>query len=361
MPEDFDLLAFHERAVRTPSHEDVAEVRDLLCAELRANGREPTVDDAGNVLASRGTEAGGGPHVVLNTHLDTVPPHVDFSRDGDVVEGRGACDAKGPLAALLAAFLAVEPTEGRVTLAVTPDEETESLGAHALDLDADAYVVGEPTDLAACTSARGRFQGAVELTGEGAHAADPGSGANAVAAAEGVLGAVRTFDAAHGPPDHPELGPATLTPTVVEGGGAANRVPDACTVTFDRRTVPPETQTEFFEAFAAHVADAVREYDGVDAAVRPADRRTPFLEAFETPPDSAVVAALVEAGAGGPRPFGAATEASYFAADAPTVVFGPGVLADGDGPVAHSQREYVRRSDVERAAEVLTAAVGALV
>ncbi|MFB6268331.1 MAG: M20 family metallopeptidase [Halobacterium sp.] len=358
MPDtDFDVLAFHERAVKTPSHEDVDEMRDLLVATLRDEGVDPTVDAAGNVLASKGS---GDPHVVLNTHIDTVPPHVEFSRDGDVVEGRGACDAKGPLAALVSAFLAVDPDEGSVTLAITPDEETDSLGADALDLEADGYIVGEPTDLTACTSARGRFQGTVELTGEGAHAAEPDVGTNAVAAAEGVLGAIRTYDAAHGPDDHPELGPATLTPTVIHGGDAANRVPDDCTVTFDRRTVPPETQAEFFETFAAHVDDAVDEA-GVSVAVEPAERETPFLEAFDTPDDSDVAQALVDAGAGSPRPFGAATEASYFADDAPTVVFGPGVLADDDGPVAHSQREYVRRSDVERAADVVTDALRSLV
>jgi len=359
MPEtDFDVLTFHERAVRTPSHEDVTEMRELLCETLREHGQDPTVDAAGNVLASRGS---GGPHVVLNTHIDTVPPHVPLSRDGDVVSGRGSCDAKGPLAALLAAFFAVDPEDGRVTLAITPDEETDSLGADALDLDADGYVVGEPTDLAVCTSARGRFQGTVELSGEGAHAAEPASGANAVTAAEGVLGAIRTYDDAHGPDDHPELGPATLTPTVVRGGDAANRVPDECTITFDRRTVPPETQAEFFETFAAHVSDAVPVESGVEVAVAPAARETPFLGAFDTPEDSDVAAALVDAGAGTARPFGAATEASYFAADAPTVVFGPGVLADDEGPVAHSQREYVRRSDVERAAEIVTDAVDTLV
>jgi acetylornithine deacetylase len=57
------------------------------------------------------------------------------------------------------------------------------------------------------------------------------------------------------------------------------------------------------------------------------------------------------------RPFGAATEASYFASEAPTVVFGPGDLADEEGAVAHAEREYVRRSEVEQAAEIVTGAV----
>jgi acetylornithine deacetylase len=357
MPE-FDPLAFHERAVRTPSHESVSEMRELLCEALREHGRDPSVDSAGNVLASRGADD-GSPHVVLNTHIDTVPPHVPFERDGDTVRGRGACDAKGPLAALLAAFLAVEPTNGRVTLAVTPDEETESTGAAALDLDVDCFVVGEPTDLAACASARGRFQATVELSGTGAHAASPDEGANAVRAAEHALAAIQSFDGERGPDPHPELGPPTLTPTRIAGGEAANRIPDDCSITVDRRTVPPETQPAFFEAFREHVRVAVPEEIGVE--VVPAQRDTPFLEAFDTPDDAAVVEALGEAGARSARPFGAATEASYFARDAPTVVFGPGVLADDDGPVAHSQREYVRRSDVHEASEILTDALRSLV
>jgi acetylornithine deacetylase len=356
MPEAFDPLAFHAEAVRTPSHEDVAEMRTLLAETLREHGQDPVVDSTGNVRATRGS---GSSHVVLNTHIDTVPPHVPFERDGDVVRGRGSCDAKGPLAALVAAFLAVEPESGSVTLAITPDEETESTGADALDLEADAYVVGEPTDLAACTSARGRFQFDVKLSGVGAHAADPDSGVNAVAAVEQALAALRSFDAEHGPGDHPELGPATLTPTRVAGGDAANRIPDECAITVDRRTVPPETQDDFFEAVSAHLREAVPAEVGVD--VVPVERDTPFLEAFDTPGDAPVVEALVDAGAGSPRPFGAATEASYFAADAPTVVFGPGVLADDEGPVAHAQREYVHRSDVERAADIVTDALRELV
>ncbi|HET7322732.1 MAG TPA: M20/M25/M40 family metallo-hydrolase, partial [Halococcus sp.] len=82
------------------------------------------------------------------------------------------------------------------------------------------------------------------------------------------------------------------------------------------------------------------------------ERETPFLEAFETPINSRVVQVLGEAG-GEVRPFTAATEASYFAREVPTVVFGPGVLADEDGPVAHAEREYVRLSAVEQAAAVL--------
>ncbi|MFB6303725.1 MAG: M20 family metallopeptidase [Haloferacaceae archaeon] len=357
----FDPVDFLERAVRTPSHEDVTEMRDLLVETLESHGVAARVDDAGNVLAARGE---GSPHVALNTHVDTVTPHVPFERDGDVIRGRGSCDAKGPLAAILDAFLAVDPP-GRLTLAVTPDEETHSTGAAALDLDADCYVVGEPTGLDVCTAAKGRFEGTATLSGTNAHAAEPDSGVNAVAALEDALRAVRTFDATDAaPPVHDDLGAPTLTPTVVAGGEATNQVPASCELTLDRRSVPPETAAGFRDALTDHLRAAVP--DDVGVAFDLTDRETPFLEAFETPVDDPLVRALSAAAreeggadAGDVRPFTAATEASYFA-PAPTVVFGPGVLADDEGAVAHADREYVRVDEVRRAAAALRRALGTL-
>jgi acetylornithine deacetylase len=363
----FDPLAFHEEAVRTPSHESVDEMRSLLVEALADNGANPHVDDAGNTLATR-TAGQDGPHLVLNTHIDTVPPHVPFEeRDsvpgsdgevtGDVVCGRGACDAKGPLAAIVDAFLGVEFPAGTLTLAVTPDEEVYSTGAAALSLDADAYVVGEPTDLDVCTAARGRFEGEVVITGVAAHAAEPDSGANAVRAAAPILQAMETFDEERGPGEHDALGRPTLTPTGIEGGEAANQVPAECRITFDRRSVPPETA----EGFRAELEEHCYQWTatGMDLHVALADRETPFLEAFATDTDERIVETLQAESDGEVRPFGAATEASYFASEAPTVVFGPGVLADEYGAVAHAEREHVDRSDVARATTVLRDAVEA--
>jgi acetylornithine deacetylase len=360
---EFDPIVFLERAVRVDSTEaNVGEMRDLLVDTLAAHGVAATVDDAGNTLASKGRpEEECTRHVVFNTHIDTVPPHVPLERDGEVIRGRGSCDAKGPLAAMLSAFLSVDPGDARVTLAVTPDEEVLSTGAAALDLDGDCYVVGEPTGLDVCTAAKGRFQGTLTLSGVAAHAAEPTSGVNAVAALESVLKVVRAFDADRD--THPELGSATLTPTVIDGGAATNQVPAECTLVLDRRSVPPETAEGFRGAFEAAVREAVADEVGVDFALT--DRPTPFLEAFATDPDHELVKTLSAAareagGTGGVRPFTAATEASYFA-PAPTVVFGPGVLADDEGAVAHADREYVSVEEVRQAAKALTSALSMLV
>jgi len=353
----FETLDFHESAVRIPSHEDVTEMREYLVETLGDHGADPTVDDAGNTIA---TVEGNidGPHIVLNTHIDTVPPHVPVERDGDVVRGRGSCDAKGPLAALVTAFLEADVQAGRLTLAVTPDEEVYSTGAAALDLDADGYIVGEPTGLDACNAAKGRFEGTVTISGTAAHAAEPESGANAIRAAAPVLQAIESYDETFGPPEHDALGRPTLEPTVIEGGEATNQIAAECRIMIDRRSVPPETQQGFRGQLAAHLQNWIP--DSMSLSVEYTERETPFLEAFATPADSDVARALQDAGAGAVRPFGAATEASYFAAEAPTVVFGPGVLADDEGAVAHAEREYVRRSKVLEAADIVTGAVETL-
>jgi len=189
-------------------------------------------------------------------------------------------------------------------------------------------------------------------------AAEPGSGANAIRAAAPVLQAIESYDETVGPPAHDLLGSPTLEPTRIEGGEATNQIASECRITVDRRSVPPETQQGFREQFAAHLQSWLP--DSLSLSFEYTERETPFLEAFATDADADVVEALVDAGAGEPRPFGAATEASYFAADAPTVVFGPGVLADDVGAVAHAEREYVRRSDIERAGEIVTGTVESL-
>jgi len=349
----FDIESFHEQAVQTPSHESVDEMRSLLVDTLDGENADPTVDDAGNVLATHESDR-EGPHIVLNTHIDTVPPHVPYERDGEVVRGRGSCDAGGPLAALLSAFFAVEPKRGTLTLAITPDEETDSTGAaHLRDtLSADGYIVGEPTDLDVCTAAKGRFDGTVTITGTSAHAAEPASGQNAVRAAGPIMQAMETYDEQAGPGEHEQLGYPTVTPTMIEGGEVKNQVPAECVITFDRRSVPPETADGFRAGLEEHLYQWLPK--GMDLRVAFSERETPFFEAFDTDSGDRLVQTLADSSGGDVRPFGAATEASYFAADAPTVVFGPGVLADDEGAVAHSDREYVRLPDVHAAADAVT-------
>lgn len=424
----FDPIEFLKRAVACPSNDNVEKMRELLVGTLQQYDIDVHVDSAGNTIATRGikrdsttndcansnnSESTRETHLVFNTHIDTVSPHIplDQSRSSRSVSsntdthhrsqnaattsedtvtdkksrsaesmvansstesaneparihGRGACDAKGPLAAMLAAFLRVDvSSKATITLAVTPDEEVLSTGAAALDLDADMYIVGEPTGLDVCTAAKGRFQGTLTLTGTAAHAAAPTSGVNAIAALEDALKAIRTYDTDQPNAIHPQLGKPTVVPTTVDGGTATNQVPATCRVVLDRRSVPPETADTFQDKLTTAVNTAVSEDVGVDFSLT--DRPTPFLEAFATNPDHKLVTTLIDATkqtgeSAQQRCFTAATEASYFS-PAPVVVFGPGVLADDTGAVAHADREYVTVSSVISAARALTDATQQLI
>ncbi len=374
----FDLESFHREAVDTPSHESVEAMRTLAVETLETAGIDPRVDDVGNVIATRGPrkEAEGGDgtdetHLLLNTHIDTVPPHLPYERradppaagdtidgssdegSGEIVCGRGACDAKGPLASLLEAFLTAKLEGTRLTLGISIDEETTQIGgAHLAEtVEADATIVGEPTGLDVCTAARGQFEGTVTITGESAHVANPERGRNAIRAAPPVLEALDSYDREQGPPSHETLGRPLLSATMIDGGEATNQIPERCTITFDRRSVPPETSAEFCDSLTTHLEAVLP--DGFRLGVSLIRPETPFPDAFATDHDTPLVQTLSAVSGGTIRPFEAATEASYFAKHGPTVVFGPGALSDSVGAVAHSKREYVRLPEVREAARAV--------
>ena len=340
-------------AVQIPSDEDVTPMREFLVETLGTEGHDPVSDEAGNVLATRGRADTDGTHLVLNTHIDTVPPHVPYERDGDIVRGRGACDAKGPLTAFLDAFCSASISSGRLTLAITSDEETSQFGGAHLGetLTADGYIVGEPTGLDVCTAARGNFGGQITLYGENAHASNPNDGHNAISDVGPLLHALEQYDDRCGSGAHDVLGHSTLTPTRIEGGGPLNQVPAECTVSFDRRTVPPETIDDFLDSLTAYLTDVLPDTCNFD--VKAAYPESPDPDAFATDTDADLVKTLAEASGGDIRPFEAATEASYFGDTAPTVVFGPGVLSDDQGPVAHADREYIHQSSITTAADAV--------
>jgi acetylornithine deacetylase/succinyl-diaminopimelate desuccinylase len=332
-------------------------MRTFLVETLKKEGYDPTIDETGNVLATRGTKDRDSTHLVLNTHIDTVPPPIPYEQNGDVVRGRGACDAKGPLAALVDAFCSASIGTGRLTLGITPDEETSQHGGEHLGetLSADGYIVGEPTGLDVCHAARGVYGGRITIHGEKAHASDPTAGTNAIRAVGPLLDALDKYDAQCGANEHDVLDAPTLTPTHIEGGGPLNQIPDRCTVSFDRRPVPPETTRTFFADLESYLTQSLP--DTCEFDVQAAHPDSPDPDAFITDPNTELAQTLADASRGEIRAFEAATEASYFANNGPTVVFGPGVLADEEGPVAHADREYINRKDIADAAEAVRVTV----
>jgi acetylornithine deacetylase/succinyl-diaminopimelate desuccinylase-like protein len=127
----------------------------------------------------------------------------------------------------------------------------------------------------------------------------------------------------------------------IASGGSHLQVPDGCRVSFDRRPVHPETSQVFFAEFESYFAQWLP--DTYEFDVQPAYPDSDDLDVFNTDPDTELVQTLAHASGGDVRTSEAATQASYFADDIPSVVFEPDVLADEEGPVAHADREYVTR------------------
>ncbi len=278
-------------------------------------------------------------------------PHVEFEETEERIKGRGSCDAKGPLSVFLKAFIETE-IDGRLTLAVTPDEETTLQASTELDIDAESFLVGEPTNLDPCIAARGWTKLEVEFRGEAAHASEPENAVNAVKAA---LEAVLSLEYFHEQfnYDNDILPEPTLSATIIEGGQAENHVPETTKLTIDRRVVPPETPEEFAEKIRNHINQNIQ--SGAEIEVKLPEETEP-LSAFETSPDADIVQVIEEESGNEPRIFDAATEASRFN-DTNVVVFVPGVLADEEGGVAHSKREYVKKEKVKEAGKILVSTV----
>jgi acetylornithine deacetylase len=204
-----------------------AEVADFLFSYLAGLGysveRQEVTEGRANIIATLKERA----RVVLSTHMDTVPPHITSSEDDEHVYGRGACDAKGIIAAQIMAAEALR-AEGvqEIGLLFTVDEEMGSLGARAANLhpragDCRFLINGEPTDNRLAVGSKGSLRLVVKASGRAAHSAYPEHGESAIEKLLDVLADVR---ACRWPTDA-FFGETTCNIGVVRGGTRPNVIP----------------------------------------------------------------------------------------------------------------------------------------
>jgi acetylornithine deacetylase len=182
---------------------------------------------------SEPTEAGNRkPEVVVfSTHMDTVPPFIPSSEDATRIYGRGSCDAKGIIAAQIAAAERLRREDIGVGLLFVAGEERDSLGAKIANeylekqlphVDRRYLINGEPTENRIALASKGTLR--VEATAHGrmAHSAYPELGDSAIDKLLAALGRLRAMPL----PSDPEIGPCTLNIGLIEGGRAPNVIPD---------------------------------------------------------------------------------------------------------------------------------------
>jgi acetylornithine deacetylase len=178
----------------------------------------------------------GTPDLVFSTHTDTVPPYIPFSEDEEFLYGRGVCDAKGILAAQVAAAEALRTMGFRIGLLFVAGEERDSAGAIAANLTPKGsrfLINGEPTDNRLALASKGALRAAFKSTGKMAHSAYPELGESAVHKLIEVLAKVLAMPLA----ELEGIGPSTLNIGQIHGGHAPNVIADKAEAQVLVRTV----------------------------------------------------------------------------------------------------------------------------
>ena len=250
-----DPLALARQLIDIPSTtDDEGAVGALLFDELTRLGyacRKQAVSETRfNVFAS----AGGHPRVVLNSHIDTVPPWFGAREDDAYIYGRGACDTKGILAAMIAAGerLRASGTNEFAFLFVV-GEETDSIGAKSAniafkDLGSEYVLVGEPTESTFARASKGALTAFVRFEGIAGHSAYPERGDSAI---RKMVNAIAEIHATHWG-SHDVLGQATVNVGAVRGGEKPNVIAAEAECDMIFRTVgEPEEVRARLEALVA--------------------------------------------------------------------------------------------------------------
>ena len=178
------------------------------------------------------------PEIVFSTHIDTVPPHIPLREDQDRIYGRGSCDAKGILAAQVAAAVRLREQGIHTGLLFVVGEERDSQGAQVANQQprgSKFLINGEPTENKLGLASKGTLRVVVTARGKMAHSAYPELGESAIEKLLDALQRIRAIEL----PVNPEIGPATMNIGVIEGGRAPNIVPDVAVAHLLYRLVGP--------------------------------------------------------------------------------------------------------------------------
>ncbi len=301
-----------------------AAVTTWLARCLRERGYEvteqPVVDDRVNVIATVGAS---DPELVYSTHIDCVPPFFPSRIEGDTLYGRGACDAKGILAAEIMALDRLrESGETRAGLLVVVGEENGSHGARAANRLSNRcrYLInGEPTDNRLGAAIKGAYRVRLSATGRAVHSAYPELGDSAIEKLLDALVALRDLDL----PVDPVLGASTYTVGVLSGGVAPNVVPPVAEADVNFRIVEPAAAVR--ERLGAALPDSVS-ID--DVMVVPPVRMT-TVPGFET------------------AAFSFTTDIPFLTAWGKPLLVGPGSIH-----VAHTADEHVKIDELVQAVDL---------
>ncbi|HEX6962422.1 MAG TPA: M20/M25/M40 family metallo-hydrolase, partial [Lacipirellula sp.] len=329
---------------------------------------------------------GRGDTLLWEAHQDTVSgagmtvqPFAAKVRE-DRVYGRGACDVKGPLAAMLVALASAAPEPARnrpnVLMACTVNEECGFSGARALadiwrrepadqspisliptggltldelrSLRPTAAIIAEPTELNVVVAHRGVVRWQCVVHGRAAHSSRPEDGANAIYAMAPIVGLIDRYhrDVLATRPADPQCGPPTACVTTIQGGTGANTVPDRAIIDVDRRLTPAEEPAAAYEELVSYLSNETSAGECRVEHLSPWMQSRGLTSADNRRWAERLSSMAAEVGINSQTigvPFGT-NAASIAAAGIPSVVFGPGSIAQ-----AHTADEWIAIDELQRA------------
>jgi acetylornithine deacetylase len=305
----------------TGQEDSVAEFLALYLESLGyAVERMPVQGSRFNVVATPANTP--EPPLVFSTHLDTVPPFIKSSEDEKNIYGRGACDAKGIIAAMVAASQQLNAQGLPVGMLFVVGEERDSLGAQVANDNARRcrfLINGEPTESRIALASKGALR--VELTchGKMAHSAYPELGESAIEKMLDALQVLRAMPL----PQNPAVGPSTMNIGIIEGGRATNVIPDFAKAQLLYRLVGPSQ--ELREKIVSAVGDRGDVEFVLDIA---------YMQFRSVP--------------------GIPTMTASFTTDIPKLSnWGePLLLGPGSILVAHTDREFISKQELHEAVEL---------
>ncbi|HSV31033.1 MAG TPA: M20 family metallopeptidase [Atribacteraceae bacterium] len=327
-------------------------------------------DGRANLLAEIQGALGEGPTLLLNGHLDTTPLGSGWRNPplgGQILDnhlfGRGACDMKGALGAMVYAARMVSlfshSLYGRLKLLFVVDEERDNAGMKTWIASyqesgepVDFAVVGEPTDLNISLGHRGVAGFRVKVKGKAAHAGMAEQGSNAICMAADMIRLIESLNGELRKFADPDLGHPSLNVGRMQGGVSANVVPELCHFEIDARTLPDYSLDRLTEDLRKILGTAI--LNRPKGFTFDLEQSIPHLPPVKIPRNMKEIDILARSISDVPgempifAPFPASCEASYlFGVGIPTLIFGPGRIEE-----AHGANEYVSITQVVAASRI---------
>ncbi len=296
-----------------------AAIYDELCRLGYTTHKMPVAHERFNVVA---TLDGRPPEIVFSTHMDTVPPFIPSSEDHENIYGRGTCDAKGIIAAQLAACERLRKEGAAVGMLFVVGEERDSFGAKVANespLGSRFLINGEPTENKIAVASKGTLRVEVVARGKMAHSAYPHLGESAIEKLLDALGHLRAMEL----PNNPEVGPSTLNIGLIEGGRAPNVISDFARAQLLYRLVGPS------ESLRKEITEKIYGLAQAEFVLE-----IPFLKLRTVPGVETMVAAFT-------------TDIPALSKWGTPLLLGPGSIH-----VAHTEREFISKKELHHSVDL---------